>query len=136
VEKTRWTYNSALMIRANLELYRATGEKPLLEEARRIARASEHEFTNPETSAFRDDAVFSHLLVEAFLDLHRETGEEYLMKSARANADFLERHARDDKDGGYWREWTIRPDRKEPRKLLIANAASARLLWLVSQQLK
>jgi uncharacterized protein YyaL (SSP411 family) len=132
VERTKWTYNTALMLRANLGLYRQTREKPYLPEAQRQARASVAEFVNPDTGAFRDNALFSHLLVEAFLDLYRETKEPYLLEHARRNADFLYQHVRDPKDGGYWNEWKIVPERKEARKILIANASAARLLWLMA----
>lgn len=131
VERTRWTYNTALMLRSNLGLYRATKQKSYLAEARRLGEASQREFVNPSTGAFRDNALFSHLLVEAFLDLYRETREPYLKETALKNAEFLVRSVRDP-TGGYWNEWKLVPDRQEPRKLLMANAAAARLLWLVS----
>jgi uncharacterized protein YyaL (SSP411 family) len=132
IERTKWTYNTALMLRANLGLYRSTGEKECLREAKRLAAASVKEFVNPETGAFRDNALFSHLLVEAFLDLYRETREPSLLNNARRNADFLYVAVRDPQEGGYWNEWKIAPERKEARKVLIANAAAARLFWLMA----
>jgi uncharacterized protein YyaL (SSP411 family) len=120
------------MLRANLGLYRATGEKAYLAEAQRLAQASVREFVNPKTSAFRDEANFSHLLVEAFLDLYRETKEPYLLDYARRNAAFVYRHVRDPKDDGYWTRWEIAPERKEDRKTLMANAPVARLFWLLA----
>jgi len=132
VEKTQWTYNTALMLRANLGLYRLTKEGRYLDEAKRLARASEKGLVNPETGAFRDDALFSHLLVEAFLDLYATTGEAYLLDRARANADFAWKTVRDPRDGGFWTKWRVVPDRKEERKSLIANASTARLFWLLA----
>jgi uncharacterized protein YyaL (SSP411 family) len=132
IEKTRWTYNTALMLRANLGLYRFTKEKAFLDEAKRQARASETAFVNPKTGAFKDDALFSHLLVEAFLDLYAETKEAYLLNRARANAAFVTKHVLDPKDGGYWDKWAIVPERREERKKLIANASVARLFWLLA----
>ena len=131
VDKTQWTYNTALMLRANLGQFHFTKERAHLEEAKRLARASERAFVNPQTGAFRDDAMFSHLLVEAFLALYRTTGETYLLERARANADFIWKHVRDS-DGGFRTKWTIAPDRKEERKTLIANASVARLFWLLA----
>lgn len=132
VERTKWTYNTALMLRSDLWLYRATREKPYLAEAKRLASVSAREFVNPGTGAFRDDAKFSHLLVEALLDLYRETREPYLLESARRNVEFLHAHVRDPADGGYWNAWKILPERREERKLLIANAAAARLIWVMA----
>jgi uncharacterized protein YyaL (SSP411 family) len=131
-QRTRWTYNTALMLRADLDLYRFTREASYLDEAKRLAQASVKEFINPATGAFRDDALFSHLLVEAFLDLYKETKEPYLLDTARKNAEFLVRSVRDP-TGGYFTSWKVAGERNEPRKRLMANAAAARLLWVMSE---
>lgn len=132
IERTKWTYNAALMLRANLGLWRATGEKPYLTEAKRIAEASEREFVEPSTKAFRDEANFSHLLVEAFLDLHRETKAPYLKARAEACGNFAWTHLRDT-DGGHFTRWRIEPNRKQARKTLMDNASVARLYWLLAR---
>ena len=132
VERTQWTYNTALMLRANLDLWRFTKETAFLGEAKRLARASEKIFVNPHTGAFRDDANFSHLLVEAFLDLYRETKEPHFLDCARKNADFALKILRDPKDDLYWRQWDVVANRKEERKLLMANAPIARMFWLLA----
>jgi predicted alpha-1,6-mannanase (GH76 family) len=132
IEKTQWTYNTALMIRSHVALSRATGEKRHLDEALRLARASEENFVRKETGAFRDEANFSHLLCEAFLDVWRETKEPWLLRRVEANGEFVLRHLRD-KDGGFWTEWRIKPDRNEPRKTLMANASTTRLLWVLAE---
>jgi predicted alpha-1,6-mannanase (GH76 family) len=133
IDRTKFTYNTALMLRSNLNLYRHTKEEPFLTEAKRLAQASVKEFVHPETGAFRDDGLFSNLLVEAFLDLHRETREPYLLEQARKNGDFAMKQLRDPADGGYWRRWRMLPQRNEPRKLLMANASVARMLWLLAE---
>ena len=136
IEKTQWTYNTALMLRATLGLYRFTKDRAYLDEARRLAQASERGLVNPSTGAFRDDALFSHLLVEAFLDLYRTTGEQYLLDRARANADFAWKHVRDSRDGGFWTKWAVVPNRREERKTLIANTSVARMFWLLADEPK
>lgn len=136
LDKMQWTYNTALMLRANLGVYRFTRERPYLDEAKRLAQAAEHGLVNARTGAFRDDAMFSHLLVEAFLDLHRTTGEKYLIERARANADFAWKHTRDSGDGGFHTKWTLPAPTgggtEDRRKTLIANASVARLFWLLA----
>lgn len=133
VDRTQWTYNTALMLRANLGLYQFTQERAYLDAAKRQARASERELVNPKTGAFRDDALFSHLLAEAFLDLYQTTGDAYLLNRVRANADFAWTHVRDASDNGFWTKWDIVPNRREEeRKTLIANASVARLFWLLA----
>src|SRR2546430_16132254 len=64
VVRHKLTYNSAMMLRANLGLYRWTGEKPFLDEAKRIADACDW-FVDTEIGAYRDNVKFGHLLVEA-----------------------------------------------------------------------
>ncbi len=132
LEKTRWTYNSALMLRAHLLLFRATGEKNQLAQAVRIAEACEKIFVEPSTGAFRDEANFSHLLVEAFLDLFQETRAPFLRKRAEACGEFAWKHLRDPADGGHFTRWRIEPGRKQLRKTLMDNASVARLYWLLA----
>ena len=131
-ERTKWTYNAALMLRSNLALWKATGERAYLTEANRIAEASERVFVEPTTNAFRDEANFSHLLVEAFLELHQETHAPYLRARAEACGNFAWTQLRDPSDGGHWTKWRIEKDRKQARKLLMDNASIARLYWLLA----
>ena len=56
VDKTKWTYNTALMLRANCLLYQETHEKPYLAEAERLARAAEAHWVKPETGGIADGA--------------------------------------------------------------------------------
>ncbi len=132
IERTQWTYNTGLMLRANLDLYRFTKDRRYREEAQRLGQASEKEFVNPRTGAFRDEANFSHLLAEAFLDLYRETKEPYLLRRVQQCATFVYKYVRDPKDGGYWTKWEIIPNRNEERKTLMTNASVARLFWLLA----
>ncbi|WP_395092651.1 glycoside hydrolase family 76 protein [Armatimonas sp.] len=132
IERTKWTYNAALMLRTNLSLWKVTGEKHYLIEANRIAVASEKVFVEPSTQAFRDEANFSHLLVEAFLELYQETKAPYLRARAEACGNFTWTHLRDS-DGGHWTKWRMEKDRKQMRKTLMDNASVARLYWLLAQ---
>ncbi len=116
IDRRKFTYNSALMIRANLGLYRATKEQAYLVEAKRIGAACEA-FINKETGAYRDGKKFSHLLVEADLELYRTTNDEALLARARRNGRVA------------WERWE-----KSPPKELIEQAAIARMLWLLADQ--
>jgi len=108
------TYNTALMIRANLGLYRWTGNDKYLQQARKSAKAADG-FLDKSTNAFRDDVKFSHLMIEADLELYRTTHEDYLLKRARSNADHFY---------AVWKD-------KQPAEL-IENASVARILWLLA----
>lgn len=115
VKQGKLTYNTALMLRAVLGLYRATGEQKYLDEAKRIGKAADW-FLDSSTGAYRDAVRYSHFMVEADLELYRATGEDYLLKRAKKNADAM--YAK-------WKE-------KHPEDM-ISNAAVARVLWLVAE---
>ncbi len=108
------TYNSALMLRAFLGLYRATNNPEYLKEAQRIGRAADW-FLSRDTGAYRDPVKWAHLMVEADLELYRTTKEEYLLTRARKNADF------------YYQTW-----KQNPPDDLISIASIARTLWLMA----
>lgn len=115
IKRGKLTYNSALMLRALLGLYRATGEKEYLEEARRIGKAADW-FLDAKTGVYRDAVRYSHFMIEADLELYRTTGEAYLMERAKRNADAM------------YDRWKAKspPD-------LISNAGIGRTLWLMSE---
>lgn len=115
VNKRKFTYNAALMLRANLGLYRATNEPAFLTEAKRIGAAC-NAFTNEKTGAYRDSPRFTHLLVEADLELYRTTREESLLTRARRNGEAA------------WSKWQT-----SPPKQLIEQASIARMLWLLAE---
>lgn len=116
IDKTKYTYNTALMVRANLGLYHATKDERFLTEAKRIGAAAKA-FIRPKTGTYRDGYKFTHLLVEADLELYRVTGEPSLLARAKKNAD------------GAWAQW-----KKEPPKEMIEQASIARMLWLMADQ--
>jgi hypothetical protein len=114
IQKGKLTYNTALMTRAFLGLYRATKKAETLEEAKRIGKASSW-FLSDTTGAYRDDPKWSHLLVESDLELYRATQDELYLDRAKKNADVL------------YAEW-----KKSPPKELISAAGIARTLWLLA----
>jgi uncharacterized protein YyaL (SSP411 family) len=115
VKRGKLTYNSALMLRALLGLYRATGEKEYLEQAQRIARAADW-FLDSRTGVYRDAVRYAHFMIEADLELYRTTKEEYLLERAKKNVDAL------------YEKWKARPPED-----LISNAAIGRVLWLMAE---
>lgn len=133
IERTKWTYNTALMLRAHLGLWRMTHDRKHLDEAIRIAKASEKEFVLPQTGAFRDSANFSHLLCEAYLDLWRETKMEWLRDRAESNGRYVVSILKDSSDGGYRSDWRSTSRRTEPRKTLMSSASVGRLFWLLRE---
>ena len=115
IKRGKLTYNSALMLRAMLGLYRATGEQDYLDQARRIGKAA-HWFLDPRTGVYRDAVRYAHFMVEADLDLYRATKEDYLLERARQNGN------------AFYERWQAnKPDD------MMSNASIARVLWLLSE---
>jgi hypothetical protein len=115
VKRGKLTYNSALMLRANLELYRRTGGTNYLDQAKRIGQAADY-FCDKQSGVYRDPLKWSHFMVEADLDLYRTTREEYLLRRARTNAD------------AYFAAW-----KKSPPADMMSNVATARILYLLAE---
>jgi mannose/cellobiose epimerase-like protein (N-acyl-D-glucosamine 2-epimerase family) len=115
VKRGKLTYNSALMLRALLGLYRATGDKECLEGAQRIGQASDW-FLDRNTGVYRDAVRYSHFMVEADLELYRATQEEYLLKRAKTNVD------------AFYQNWKANPPED-----MMSSACIARVLWLMSE---
>ena len=115
VKRGKLTYNSALMLRANLDLYRQTRRANYLDEAKRIGKAADF-FGDKQTGVFRDPFKWSHFMVEADLDLYRTTREEYLLRRARTNAD------------AWFAAW-----KKTPPPDMMSNVATARILYLLAE---
>jgi glycosyl hydrolase family 76 len=115
VKHGKLTYNSALMLRAILGLYRATGKQEYLDRAKQMGKAANW-FLDAKTGVYRDAVRYSHFMVEADLELHRATGEDYLLTRAKRNAD------------AFYDRWKANhPDD------MISNAAIARTLWLMAE---
>lgn len=114
IDRRKYTYNSALMIRANLGLYRATADDKFLTEAKRISAACTH-FNNPKTGAYHDSLRFTHLLVEADLELYRATNDAAILARAQHNGEVT------------WKQY-----QESPPKALIEQASIARMLWLLA----
>ncbi len=116
VNRGKLTYNSGLMVRANLGLYRATAEAKFLEEARRIGTAC-GAFVVEKRGAYRDAPRFSHLLLEADLELYRATRDAAYLERARCGGEAM-----------------LEAWRASAPEELIEQAATARALWLLADE--
>lgn len=108
------TYNSALMLRAELMLHRATGDPAHRAEALRIGKAADA-LCHRDTAIYRDPARWSHLMVEADLILDRQLGDPRARERATRTAE----------DG--FQRW-----KAGQLDSLIDRASVARALWLVT----
>jgi len=134
VQKTKWTYNTALMIRTDLLLYRLKSDKSYLTEAKRLSNAGLAAWTDPKTGSLQkteDSPRFSNYFCEALLRLYDETHDPKYLNAVRRQADFAYAHVRDPQ-GGYWDNWKAASHAPDERKSLIENASVARLFWLLA----
>lgn len=114
IEKTTWSYNTGLMVRAYLAQYRRDGDAAALRHAERIAEAADA-LLDPKTRAYHDGLKFTHLMAEADIELYRVTDNEKWLGRAITTADVA------------YTQWKTKPPEE-----LIDNAALARLLWLLA----
>ena len=121
IEKTKWSYNTALMIRSAAELGRFTGQQRYKDEAEAMAQASEKHWVDPETGGIKDGGRFAHLLLESWSFVPTPERKE---KARRAIA-YAYEHTRNDQ--GFYGGSFNRPPRANDKKFeLIDQASSAR----------
>lgn len=127
IGKTKWSYNTALMIRTDLLLYQLTGDKAALESAKTSADAGIAAWTDPATGSLHksdNSPIFTHLFCEALLRLYDVTKDIKYLDAVRNEADYAYKYARDPK-GGYWNNWNTKEHKPDERKKLIVNAPAA-----------
>jgi uncharacterized protein YyaL (SSP411 family) len=123
-ERHKWSYNSALMIRAGVLAAELSGDASRLAEARVTADAAIKRWCR-EDGAIADDAAFAHLLAEALLELHAATGEERYREAVDRALRFLAtRNA--DPAGLHPKWWHVAPTHRLPFVRLIDQASAAR----------
>ncbi len=115
LKKTKWSYNTGAAIQANVEAYRFTGDRTLLNEAKRLAAAAidrnkalyDSLVKDPDHRFWYDSSYFVPHLAEGLLALFRENRDEALRAEARRNANYAYNYLRDPADGLYWRNWRL-----------------------------
>ena len=134
IQKTKWSYNTALMIRTDVLLYQLRHTPADLLEARRAADAGLAAWTDPLTGSLNKTEPttrFTHLFCESLLRLYDVTHDVRYLNAVRREAAFGSRYAHDP-SGGYWDTWTTKPHAPGETKTLIENASAARLFWLLA----
>ena len=132
IDRRKYSYNSALMIRANCALYRITEEQRYLDEAKRMAQAAEQQWVNAETGAMNDGGRFAHLLLDAFLELYKTTGDSHWLDVPLRAVTYVHDQLRDER-GHYPGHWGRKPRRTASRIELIDQASVARAYEAVAR---
>jgi uncharacterized protein YyaL (SSP411 family) len=129
VDRRKFSYNSALMIRASCLFYEITGEPKYLAEAQRIARAAEEHWIVPSTGAVRDSGKFGHMLMEALVTLGQVDGDPRWLSVASKSAEYVHENVRDP-NGRYAHRWD-RPQKDALESFMLIDQASAARLYFV-----
>ncbi len=133
VDRRKFTYNSALMIRANCLFHEITGEGSYLEEAKRIALAAEKEWI-AETGSIADSGRFAHLLLESFLELHdRDKDPRWKDLVTRCLVNLHDKMR--DENGRYPHRWDRTWGWPMKEVMLLNQASPARIYWLAARDI-
>jgi predicted alpha-1,6-mannanase (GH76 family) len=126
--RTKWTYNSALMIRAACLFYDQTHDLAYLKEAERIAAAAQAKWVRPATGALGGPACFAHLLAEAFLELSTRDHDPRWRQVDHTAVQFLWEHNRNS-DGFFAEKWEVSNPDNSGKVRLITQASDARAFF-------
>lgn len=134
VDRRKFTYNTAVMIEANVELHTITGEKKYLDEASRIATEAKKHWVDETTGAIRDGGRFAHMLVAAFLKLG-EAADDPTWRQLAARTTHHLRHTLRDERGHYAGNWGEPRDRARRSVELLDQASVAHTMHSVARAL-
>ncbi len=133
IGRTKWTYNSALMIRAGLALYKVTKQKAYLEQAVATAKSAAARWIDGETGAIKDEGPFAHHLAEAFLLLIEFDQSHDWRALAQKAIKFA--YSKTEQNGLYGLRWD-RFELRENHALLLYQASMARALLMEERALQ
>lgn len=123
IEKTFWSYNTALPIRAFLERYRQLKDPVDLKTAVWLSRAARHHWQNKD-GAIACDAAFAHHLAEAWWELAPLDPRSPWRNHADRALAYALTHSRT-RDGLFGKRWEAPPGPGLHALLPIASAARA-----------
>jgi uncharacterized protein YyaL (SSP411 family) len=131
VDRKKYSYNTALMIRANVLFYALTSEPRYLAEARRVARSAEEHWVDPATGGIADGGPFAHMLLESFLALHQQDPDPRWPQILNRALAFVHDHVRDPA-GHYAHRWNRAQTAPLREFTLLDQASAARAYWVAA----
>lgn len=134
VDRRKYSYNTALMIRANCLLYEATGDVKYLNEAKRVARAALKRWVIPETGGIRDTGKFAHMLLESFVELHRYDPKNDWLSVVQKSVAYVHNHLQQP-NGQYPSRWDTTSLPLPAQSKLIDQASAARAFFYLANAL-
>ena len=134
IGRRKFTYNTALMIRANCLFHKITGEARYLEEAKRISLAAE-KFWVRENGAVADSGRFAHMLMESYLALYQESGDKHWAETVERTLTYVHDNLLEP-NGRYPFTWERKMGERREESMLLNQASPARIYWVAAEVLK
>jgi uncharacterized protein YyaL (SSP411 family) len=134
LDRRKFSYNTALMIRASCLFHEITGEEAHLQEAQRLARAAEKHWIRAD-GAVADSGCFAHLLLESLLELHRRDRDPHWHALVSRCLTHLHGTIRRS-DGRYPHRWERGRGRPMRETTLLNQASPARIYWLAAREIR
>lgn len=134
IGRRKFTYNTALMIRANCLFHKITGETRYLEEAERVSLAAE-KFWVRENGAVADSGRFAHMLMESFIALYQESGDKHWVETVERTLSYVHDNLLEP-SGRYPVTWERKMGTSREESMLLNQASPARIYWVAAEALK
>jgi len=135
VNRRKYSYNSALMIRANCLLFQAKGDRQFLNEAEWIAQSAAARWIVPETGAVNDAGRFAHMLLESLLLVDQTAGNTHWQKTICDTLMFVRQNVRDT-NGHYPVRWHASTETALKTFQLIDQASAARAYFATANSIR
>ena len=128
-DKAFYTYNTGTMIQSSVRLYRITGEKQYLNNARRLAEGSYRYFVKKSEKGFmyiNDLSWFNVVLFRGYQELYDVDHNSKYVDAIISGADWAWENARDEA-GLIYKDWTGKKDEKKQPKWLLDESCMVEL---------
>ena len=128
-QKHYYTYNTGTMIQSSVRLYKITGEKKYLENAKRLSEGSYNFYVKKTTdgvSYIKDLPWFVVVLFRGYQELYEVDGNPKYINAIIESADYAWENARDEA-GLIYNDWTGQNDEKKTPKWLLDESCMAEL---------
>ena len=131
LNRRKFSYNSALMVRANCLFHEVTGEDRYLKEATRVAQAAEKEWVR-EDGAVADSGKFAHLLLEAFLAVNERSHDPHWSDVVQRTLVYVHGTLLG-ANGRYPEQWDRPTNGSRKESMLLNQASPARAYWAAAR---
>ena len=135
VDRRKFSYNAALMVRANCLFYVVKHNSKSLAEAERIAQSAASHWIDPKSGAVRDAGRFAHMLLEALLAFDQLSDRPRWQTTVCRSLEYVHQYVRDP-NGHYPASWHDARTSALAEFQLIDQASAARAYFAAANALR